>query len=511
MRPWARHFRTHSRRLRVGTGVAALGSVTALSLTLSPLNVMAEPKPSTKKSRSTVLHRYDSIKEDYRMSVDHLRRIQFAFVEEMAIGLEEPDHLSIAEKQSSLKMLSSRVRRIPDGSEKGVFYTLDWGGSNYRVLRIEFRGRGRRPLTSERKVVIREQFKTAEHAEELFDYLASYVLQEMAENDEIHRDRDYPVGFTFSFPMHQPALDQGVLLMWTKGFDIKGVIGHDVAKLMHEAFARMNINARVHAMCNDTVGTLLACAYDYDNVRVGLILGTGSNAAYFDPERGEIINIEWGNFNKLLPRMAATDIAMDDYTPDPNQQYAEKMMSGYYLGELVRLLAIDVFADRITERDSAMNQRWAFKSETVSAILREYYSGDVEGVLEVLHDSCGLEDFGKHDAVIFAKICQLITNRSADLAAALLLGTLQKTGLFQWDPDVGIFELNEEYQANKGANVTIGIDGSVFKYVPRYKERMEEAMAKMVGHGIARRVDLVHSADGSGKGAALAVASLVKE
>ena len=82
-----------------------------------------------------------------------------------------------------------------------------------------------------------------------------------------------------------------MLLTWTKGFDIPGVVGRDVAKLMHEAFSRLNINARVHAVCNDTVGTLLACAYDFENVRVGLILGTGTNAAYFDPSVDEIINI----------------------------------------------------------------------------------------------------------------------------------------------------------------------------------------------------------------------------
>ena len=122
---------------------------------------------------------------------------------------------------------------------------------------------------------------------------------------------------------------------WTKGFDIPGVVGADVVSLMHKSFNKQNINAHIYAVCNDTVGTLLACAYDYDNVRVGLILGTGTNAAYIEPnppnknndndddeeKKGgggeeEIINIEWGNFNKLLPRMP-TDFIMDEYTPNP--------------------------------------------------------------------------------------------------------------------------------------------------------------------------------------------------
>lgn len=36
------------------------------------------------------------------------------------------------------------------------------------------------------------------------------------------------------------------------------------------------------ALVNDTVGTLMACAYEDQNTRIGLILGTGSNACYVE-------------------------------------------------------------------------------------------------------------------------------------------------------------------------------------------------------------------------------------
>jgi hexokinase len=38
----------------------------------------------------------------------------------------------------------------------------------------------------------------------------------------------------------------------------------------------------VLALVNDTVGTLLASAYSDQNTRIGLILGTGSNACYVE-------------------------------------------------------------------------------------------------------------------------------------------------------------------------------------------------------------------------------------
>ena len=325
---------------------------------------------------------------------------------------------------------------------------------------------------------------------------------------------------------------------WTKGFDIPHVVGQDVVELMHKAFDENGINAKIHAVCNDTVGTLLACAYDYDNVRVGLILGTGSNACYIEPnppsknedsknddddkndgEGGEIINIEWGNFAKLLPRMP-TDFIMDEYTPNPGVQYAEKMISGYYLGELVRLVSLEVFRENVTDyaESTPLNFPWKFKSETVSAILKNYYDDDIDACLEILHgDKCGLVKFDKLDATIFAKICQLIVNRSADLSATLLLGTLEKTGLFNCyrDDDRNPFEddrfeLTQKYKQDTNKIITVGIDGSVYQYVPRYQQRMQECMVKVVGQEIAQRVRLVHSSDGSGKGAALAVAASLK-
>ena len=215
------------------------------------------------------------------------------------------------------------------------------------------------------------------------------------------------------------------------------------------------------------------------------------------------------------------DFIMDEYTPNPGAQFAEKMMSGYYLGELVRLLSIEVFRENITNygAQTSLNQKWQFKSPTVSAILTEYHNDNVDGILKILHGSdCKLTQFNQTDAVVFAKICQLIVNRSADLAATLLLGTMEKTGLYTCSRqddrnpfENDTFELTQIYKENKQKMLTVGIDGSVYQFVPRYKERMYQCMQNVVGEEITNRVILVHSSDGSGKGAALAVAAKLNQ
>lgn len=63
------------------------------------------------------------------------------------------------------------------------------------------------------------------------------------------------------------------------------------------------------AVLNDTTGTLMACAWKNPSCRIGLIVGTGTNACYveklenvglwdgdYDEPRQVLINTEWGAF-----------------------------------------------------------------------------------------------------------------------------------------------------------------------------------------------------------------------
>ena len=68
------------------------------------------------------------------------------------------------------------------------------------------------------------------------------------------------------------------------------------------------INLEVRALANDTVGTMEAAAYANPDTVMGVILGTGTNAAYIEkgsklgkwkgpPCDEMVINTEWGNLD----------------------------------------------------------------------------------------------------------------------------------------------------------------------------------------------------------------------
>jgi hexokinase len=112
------------------------------------------------------------------------------------------------------------------------------------------------------------------------------------------------------------------------------------------------------ALINDTTGTLVASAYTDDTTQIGCIFGTGCNAAYMerigsipklahmklDPEMPIAINCEWGAFDNehlVLPR-TTYDATIDEESPRPGQQTFEKMVAGLYLGEVFRLVLVDL-------------------------------------------------------------------------------------------------------------------------------------------------------------------------
>lgn len=93
-------------------------------------------------------------------------------------------------------------------------------------------------------------------------------------------------------------------------------------------------------------------------MKMGCIFGTGCNAAYMEdcgsipklahmnlpPDAPMAINCEWGAFDnehKVLPR-TQYDIIIDKDSPRPGQQAFEKMIAGLYLGEIFRLVLVDL-------------------------------------------------------------------------------------------------------------------------------------------------------------------------
>ena len=73
-----------------------------------------------------------------------------------------------------------------------------------------------------------------------------------------------------------------MLLRWTKGFGAPNVEGQDVVEMFKASLAKYDVPIEVTALINDTTGTLIASHYVDPSTRMGIIFGTGCNAAYME-------------------------------------------------------------------------------------------------------------------------------------------------------------------------------------------------------------------------------------
>lgn len=162
----------------------------------------------------------------FTLDAAKLKQITDHFMSELEAGLEK--------EGGNIPMNATWVMAFPDGDEQGTFLALDMGGTNLRVCEITLTEEKGEFDIIQSKYKLPEELKTGT-AEELWEYIAD-CLQQFIEYH--HEDEDLshlPLGFTFSYPATQDAIDHGVLQRWTKGFDISGVEGEDVVPQFQKA------------------------------------------------------------------------------------------------------------------------------------------------------------------------------------------------------------------------------------------------------------------------------------
>ncbi|PIC53021.1 hypothetical protein B9Z55_000289 [Caenorhabditis nigoni] len=445
------------------------------------------------------------------LSDQQLRRIMVLMEKSMEQGLSG--------KKAAVKMLPTYVDAVPNGTEpistiffqKGDFLALDLGGTNFRVLHIKLEGKETK-MTG--KIFRVPESIMRGTGEALFDHIADCMAKFMEENN-LKDATKLPLGFTFSFPCEQDGLTRGKLVTWTKGFKASGVEGADVVTLLRDAcHRRKDIDIDVVALLNDTVGTLMACAFQENTCQIGVIVGTGTNACYMErldripklagyvdehnvtPEE-MIINTEWGAFGDdgaLSFLRTKWDDAVDRESINPGQHLYEKMISGMYMGECARVVLEDLAKQGLLfgGHSDAISTPHCFPTKFVSEIDSDLLEDDdrtFQKTYQILED-IGVEMITANDCANVAYVCSLISTRAAHLTAAGIAMLLNR--------------INKKH-------VTVGVDGSVYRFHPTYPTLLDAKIAELIVGDIEYKLML--SEDGSGRGAALvaAVATRLKE
>ncbi|OCK75040.1 hypothetical protein K432DRAFT_309444 [Lepidopterella palustris CBS 459.81] len=461
--------------------------------------------PSRRGSMADVpkdlLDQINRLEELFTVPQEKLKQITDHFVSELTKGLTV--------EGGSIPMNPTWCMGFPDGYETGTFLALDMGGTNLRVCEINLPEEKGEFDIIQSKYRMPEELKTGT-ADELWDYVADCLQQFIEYHHEGEELDQLPLGFTFSYPATQEYIDHGVLQRWTKGFDIEGVEGKDVVPPFEAALAERGVPIKLTALVNDTTGTLIASAYTDTDIKIGCIFGTGCNAAYMedcgsipklahmklDPNLPMAINCEWGAFDnehKVLPR-TPYDIIIDKESPRPGQQSFEKMIAGLYLGEIFRLVLVDLHGNPDVK---------IFDGQDIGK-LKKAYSLDASFLAQIEEDPfenlSETQDLfanklsittSKPELELCRRLAELIGTRAARLSACGVAAICKKKGI---------------------SSCHVGADGSVFNKYPHFKARGAQALREILDWPKGKKdpIEILPAEDGSGVGAALISALTLK-
>ena len=327
-------------------------------------------------------------KNIFKLDNEQLKGIAHAFREKVEEGLNKNN----AEIQCIPTFILPKATDV-----KGKALVLDLGGTNYRVAIVDF--------STEKPIIYPNNgwkkdmsiMKSPGYTrEELFKELADLIV-------EIKREEEMPIGYCFSYPTESIPRGDARLLRWTKGVDIREMVGQFVGKPLLDYLNEKNkIRFTGVKVLNDTIASLFSGLTDksYD-AYICQIVGTGTNMATFipsdkitklDPEchvQGLIpVNLESGNF--YPPFLTAVDDTVDATSDSLGKQRFEKAVSGMYLGDILKAaFPLEEFEEK-------------FDARKLTAIMN-------------------YPDIHKD---IYVQVAHWIYNRSAQLVAASLAGLI---------------------------------------------------------------------------------------
>ena len=410
----------------------------------------------------------------------------------------------------------------------------------------------------------------AKTAKELFSFLAKQIesflkahhndhfqahkkrREAQSESESVPEEEIFQLGFTFSFPVDQVAINKGNLIRWTKGFDIQEAVGRDVCELLQSEIDELHLPVKVAALVNDTVGTLMARSYTSPGktpTLLGSIFGTGTNGAYveklekvtklvskesegnYDKSTGlMVVNTEWGSFDNTMNVLPNTpyDQDLDKESVNPGVQMFEKRISGMFLGEILRraILSlvkdpkIQLFKDENSSSndlhsttsiadDSALYKQWGIDTSFLSVVEADQSAG-FRITKQALERDLGIDAASSEDADAVKILVSAIGKRSARLSAVALGAIVINTGSLKRSSNNNNSNNTSSTTESSGEVsedeiIDIGADGSLIEYYPGFEEYIREAFREIeeIGPAGEKRIRIGIAKDGSGVGAAL--------
>ncbi|KAL0377958.1 UNVERIFIED_CONTAM: putative hexokinase-like 2 protein [Sesamum radiatum] len=366
--------------------------------------------------------------------------------DEMASEIEAT--LSSSDPGTNLRVLVAYLAPLPTGEEKGIYYGIDLRGTNFLIVKARLEGKDE-PLS------------------------------------EVSR--------------HEVAIPSDIIakVECTR-------VGKELAAEINQALEKHGVDMRVFAVVNDTVGYLAGGRYYSDESVTAVNLSMGTDIAYVElskqtpnsPKESSrsaemVVNVQWGNFTSLNLPLTEYDTYLDAESKDPGSRVFEKLISGMFLGEIVRRVLLKMAQEAALFGDSLppkLTTPYLLMSPDVAAMHQDV-SEDYQVVGEKLKEIFDINNSTPMAREIVSEVCDIVAERGARLVGAGIVGVVKKTGRM----------------ANRKSVITI--EGGLYEHYRIFRNYLHSCVWEMLGSELSENVIIEYSHGGSGAGSVFLAAA----
>ncbi|KAF2115807.1 hypothetical protein BDV96DRAFT_612425 [Lophiotrema nucula] len=444
------------------------------------------PSLSSRKRTRDAVRSYDRTMDDLLREVQRLFEAPLEPAKLLQMSGRLQEQFAPKLQASNICMLPSYNDKLPTGLEQGTYLALDVGGSTFRVAVVELSGK--QAGAKSMRIVTMKSYAINNPVRYLrgtafFDWMAQKIEAAIVDPQvqRINGTKSFGMGLAWSFPVEQTSIRSGNLLAMGKGFRAtEGTLGQDLSELIMAPCRKRNLPVHMESIVNDASATLLSRAYEDPATRFAVILGTGFNIAvhlptsalatskyngypqkWIDHATHVLVNTELSMFGKNVFPTTRWDDLLNENHVRPDFQPFEHMISGRYLGEIVRLIVVEavrtagLFSGELPEK---LAEPYSLETGTVAAIEMDESKNFTQAIALFQSKHALSKPPSYKDISFLRQVSQLVSHRAAAYLAAGIHSL--------WNLRIQ----SEGLSANEAGRLAIGCNGSVIEKYPHFRE-----------------------------------------
>jgi hexokinase len=444
------------------------------------------PLLSSRKRVRDALRTYDRTMDDLLREVERLLEAPLAPAKLLEMSGALQRQFAPKLQSSDICMLPSYNHKLPSGLEKGTYLALDVGGSTFRIALVELNGK--KPGAKNMRIVFMKSYKIDEkvrqrRGHEFFEWMADKIQQALADPQfqRMSSTQSFPMGLSWSFPVEQTSSRSANLLDMGKGFRAtEGLLGQDLSELIMAPCRKRNLPVHMDSIVNDSSATLLSRAYEDPSTRFAVILGTGFNISvhlpvsslattkykgypkqWLDEATHVLVNTECSMFGKGVFPTTRWDDRLNETHIRPDFQPFEHMISGRYMGEIVRLIIVEAVCTAglfSGEMPALLSEPYTLDTGTIAAMEMDdsKYLTQATALFQSQHPLSKPPTVS--DIQFVRRVSQLVSRR----AAAFLATGIHALWVLRTE--------SEGLTPASAGRMSIGCNGSVIEKYPLFRE-----------------------------------------